>query len=187
MTSTSTRATLSADIDFFQESVSTYSSSFLNLQGNAGYAVSVTGGSGWYRGQIDSVYNLNGYVIPSGETRDYNFRALSGEAFGAPYSIVMTGLKGLIIRNHNTGINEMLVLKATGTNAFTNLFHGSGSGNIRIEPGGMYMYTNPLYGLAIEDANKTLYITNVGSGSGAQGSNTGIAISIVAIGTSGTG
>lgn len=194
--SISTSATISADIDFFQQASSVYSNSFLNLQGSLGYSIGVTGGSGFAHSQIDSIYTLNGHVVPSGETYHWDFKALSGEAFGANYSIQMTGLKAIIIRNNNTGINEVLVLKATGTDAFTNLFHSSGSGNLRIDPGGIYMYSNPLYGVEVSSTNKNLYVTNVGSGAsyGADGLvwgappgyNTGIAISVIAVGTTGS-
>lgn len=195
MTTIQTTATISADIDFFQQESSSFSNAFLNLQGNLGYSIGVTGGSGFARSQIDSVFSLNGHIIPSGKTLVEDISSLSGEVFGTNYSIPMTGLKSLIIRNHNTGVNEVLLLKATGTNGFTNMFHnqGGGTGNVRIEPGGIYMYTNPLYGVKVTPTNKDLYITNIGSGAsygdhGAPpGYNTGIAISIIAVGTTGLG
>ena len=195
MTYITTNATVSADIDFVQQGTSTYSRAFTNLQGSIGYSVGITGGSGDGLRQTDSIYNLAGHIIPSGETRQYDLRSLTQEPFGASYTITLTGLKAIVIRNHNTGLNEFLLLKATGTNAFTNLFRGvpddgAGSGNIRIEPGGAYLYSNPYYGLPVTSTNRNLYLTNLGSGA-AYGShafyNTGIAISIVAAGTSGVG
>jgi len=185
MTYITTTATVSADIDFVQQGTSTYSRAFTNLQGSIGYSVGLIGGSGSGDREIDCIYNLAGYVIPSGETREYNFRSLSQGAFGASYTIALTGMKAMIIRNHNTGIREILHLKATGL-GFSGLFHGE-SGNVRIEPGGAYSYTNPYFGLAVPVNESKLQITNVGSGSGAQNYNTGIAVSIVAAGTSGLG
>ena len=180
-----TTATVSADIDFVQQGTSTYSRAFTNLQGSIGYSVGITGGSGSADRQTDSIYNLAGYVVPSGETREYDFRSLTQEAFGATYTIALTGLKAMVIRNHNTGVGEILNLKATGL-GFSGLFHGQ-SGNVRIEPGGVYTYTNPYFGLQVPENQSKIQITNIGSGSGAQNYNTGIAVSIVAAGTSGTG
>jgi hypothetical protein len=185
MTYITTTATVSSDIDFVQQGTSEYSRAFTNLQGSVGYSIGMVGGSGAGYRQIDCIYNLGGYVVPSGETREYDFRALYQEAFGSSYTISLTGLKAMIIRNNNTGINEILHLKATGL-GFSGLFHGD-SGNVRIEPGGVYAYTNPYFGVAVSDNESKLQITNVGSGSGAENYNTGISISIVAAGTSGTG
>lgn len=185
MTYITTTATVSSDIDFVQQGTSEYSRAFTNLQGSIGYSVGMVGGSGSGYREIDCIYNLGGYIVPSGETREYDFRSLTQEAFGAYYTIAMTGLKAMVIRNNNTGINEILHLKATGL-GFSGLFHGD-SGNVRIEPGGVYSYTNPYFGVAVPDNKSKLQITNVGSGSGAQHYNTGISVSIVAVGISGTG
>lgn len=190
MTYITTTATVKADIDFLQQASSTYSAAFTNLQGSIGYSVGMTGGSGESVLQSDCIYNLAGYVISSGGTREYDFRSLSQDAFGSDYTMAMTGLKALVIRNHNTGVNEILHLKATGLNGFSGLFHGE-SGNLRIEPGSVYMYTNPYFGINVSANESKLQITNVGSGGTGDGStwtgNTGIAISIVAAGTSGIG
>ena len=184
-----TNCTVSADIDFVQQGTSTYSRAFTNLQGSIGYSVGITGGSGGGDRQADSIYNIAGYVIPSGETREYNFTSLAQEAFGSSYTIAYTGLKSMVIRNHNTGVGEVLHLKATGVSGFSGLFH-NGSGDTRIEPGGVYLYTNPYFGIAVPSSGaNTLYVTNVGSGAASPSLNynTGIAISIIAAGTSGTG
>ena len=184
-----TSATIKADIDFFQQSSSTYASAYTNLQGSIGYSVGVTGGSGFGVSQTDCIYNLAGYIIPSGETREYDFRSLSQDAFGSPYNLSMTGVKAIMIYNHNTGVQEVLHLKATGL-GFSGLFHGE-SGNLRIEPGSIYTYTNPVFGIEVPENKSRLQITNVGSGGTGEGltwtGNTGIAISIVSAGTSGTG
>jgi len=189
MASLQSSATISADINFYQEARGAYANTFLNLQGSLGYSMGVSGGSGEGPSQIDCIYSIASYTIPSGDTRQYDFKNLSGEGLASVYAISLTGLKGLVIRNHNTGQNEILLLEATGANAFTHLI----SGNVIIEPGGLYMYSNPLYGAAVTDTNKNLYITNIGSGAafGAHGVppgyNSGINISIIAVGVSGTG
>ena len=187
MTDISTTATVTSDIDFFQSESSTYSTAFRNLQGSIGYKIGITGGSGGGYSQADSVYNLAGYVVASGGVREYDFRSLSQDAVGSAYVVSMTGLKALVIRNHNTGVNEVLQLKATGL-GFSGLFHGQ-AGDARIEPQGVYMYTNPIFGLPIPSGGSWIQIHNVGSGAPTPSPNynTGIAISIVAVGTSGLG
>ena len=104
-------ATVTSDIDFFQSETSTYSSAFRNLQGSIGYKVGITGGSGAGWSQADAVYSLAGYVIASGANREYDFKSLSQDAVGSSYVVSMTGLKALVIRNHNTGTNEVLRLQ----------------------------------------------------------------------------
>ena len=180
-------ATVTSDIDFFQSETSTYSSAFRNLQGSIGYKVGITGGSGAGWSQADAVYSLAGYVIASGANREYDFKSLSQDAVGSSYVVSMTGLKALVIRNHNTGTNEVLRLRATGL-GFSGLFHGQ-AGDARIEPQGVYMYTNPIYGLAVPSGASWIQIHNVGSGASSPSPNynTGIAVSIVAVGTSGAG
>ena len=187
MTNISTTATITSDIDFYQSDASTYSNAFRNVQGSIGYKVGVTGGSGAAYSQADAIYNLAGYVIASGANREYDFKSLPQESVGSSYVISMTGLKALIIRNHNTGVNEILRLRATGL-GFSGLFHGQ-AGDARIEPQGVYMYTNPIFGLPIPSGGSWIQIHNVGSGAPTPSPNynTGIAISIVAVGTSGLG
>ena len=187
MTNISTSATITSDIDFFQSENSTYSTAFRNLQGGIGYKVGITGGSGAGYSQADAIYNLAGYVIPSGSVREYDFKSLPQEAVGSSYVLSMTGIKALVIRNHNTGVNEALRLRATGL-GFSGLFHGQ-AGDVRIEPQGVYMYTNPIFGLSVPSGASFIQIHNIGSGapSPTPTYNTGIAISIVAVGISGTG
>ena len=177
--SVTTTATIKADIIFDQQQSFSQSTSNLVLQGSTDYTVSLSSGSGAEVREIDSIYNLGGSIISSGGTATYDLKSLEQPSFGTNYTISLTGLKGLIIRNHNTGITETLSLKATGTNAFTNLFNG-GSGNVNIPAGGSYFYSDPFYGTAVTDSNKVLTLTSTGSG-------TGVLVSVIIAGTSGTG
>ena len=188
-TTTTTTATIKADIVFSQQQSFGGSASNIVMQGATDYSISVSSGSGNEVREIDSIFNLGGITIASGETRSYNLNGLDQASFGANYTIALTGLKSLVIRNHSTGVNEMLTLKATGTSAFTNMFHGGSGGpeGIKISPGGAYFYSDPYWGTPVTASNKILNLTNVGSGSGINNYNTGIQVSIIIAGTSGTG
>ena len=177
--SVTTTATIKADIVFDQQQSFSQSTSNLVLQGSTDYTVSLSSGSGAEVREIDAIYNLGGSIISSGGTATYDLKSLEQPSFGTNYTISLTGLKGLVIRNHNTGITETLSLKATGTNAFTNLFNG-GSGNINIPAGGAYFYSDPFYGTAVTNSNKVLTLTSTGSG-------TGVLVSVIIAGISGTG
>jgi hypothetical protein len=163
-TTTTTTATIKADIVFSQQQSFGGSASNIVMQGATDYSVSVSSGSGNEVREIDSIFNLGGITIASGETRSYNLNSLDQASFGAN-------------------------LKATGTSAFTNMFHGGSGGpeGIKISPGGAYFYSDPYWGTPVTTSNKILNLTNVGSGSGINNYNTGIQVSIIIAGTSGTG
>jgi len=179
-----TTATLSADISFKQQDLNTNSTN--NFQGNVGYSVALASGTGTLPKQIDSVYNLQEYVLASGATGTFNFQSLSQNIFNGTITLPMTGIKSLIIRNHNTGTNEYLLLAATGLQGFTNLFNGE-TGNVRVHPGGAYFYTDPYNGTAVTSANKYLHVMNAGPDHGNAAENTGIKITVVAVGITGIG
>tara|TARA_R110000851_G_scaffold27017_1_gene76219 strand:+ start:5614 stop:6195 length:582 start_codon:yes stop_codon:yes gene_type:complete len=184
-----TTATIKADIVFSQQQTYAYSSSNIVLQGSTDYSTSLVSGSGSEVRQIDSIYNIGGVTIASGATGVYDLRNLKQDVFGSQYTLSLTGIKGLIITNQATGINEMLLVKATGTNAFTNIFHGGSGGpeGVKIGPGGAYFYSDPYAGTPVTATNSVLNLINAGSGSGPENYNEGIAVSIIIAGTSGTG
>ena len=186
---TTTTATIKADIVFTQQQTYAYSPSNLVMQGSTDYSASLVSGSGIQVREIDAIYNIGGLTIPSGDTGVYDLRDLQKSSFGANYSLALTGIKGLIIKNPSTGLNEILTLKATGTNAFTNIFHGGSGGpqGVKIGPGGAYFYSDPFWGTPVTSSNSVLNLINVGSGSGEENYNTGIPVSIIIAGTTGTG
>tara|TARA_R110000824_G_scaffold60876_5_gene162540 strand:+ start:65 stop:640 length:576 start_codon:yes stop_codon:yes gene_type:complete len=189
MPETTTTATIRADVVFSQQQSFGASASNIVMQGSTDYSVPLNSGSGKEVREIDSIFNVGNFIIASGETESYDLSSLTQSAFGSNYSISLTGLKGLVIRNHATGVNEMLTLKATGANAFTSIFNGGSGGpeGIKISPGGAYFYSDPYWGTPVTASNKILNLTNVGSGSGVNNYNTGLLVSIVIAGTSGTG
>ena len=186
---TVTTATMKADIVFSQQQTYAYSNSNIVLQGSADYTTSLVSGSGTEVRQIDSIYNVGSLCICSGCTGVLDLRNLTQPAFGGSYTLALTGIKGLIITNQATGINEMLLVKATGTNAFTNIFHGGSGGpqGVKIGPGGVYFYSDPYAGTPVTASNSKFYLVNPGSGRPPDNYNTGICVSIIIAGTSGLG
>ena len=187
---TNTTATIKADIVFSQQQTYAYSNSNIVIQGSTDYSTSLVSGSGVQVREIDSIYNIGGLTIASGATGVFDLRNLSQSVFGSQYSLSLTGIKGLIIENRATGVNEVLLLKATGINAFTNIFHGGTGGpeGVKIGPGGAYFYSDPYAGTPVSATNSVLNLINAGSGgSGLQNYNTGIPVSIIIAGTSGLG
>lgn len=179
-----TTATVSADIVFQQQDTDPKSTT--NFQGSIGYSESLVSGTGVDVKQIDSVYNLQDYIIPSGGTGTFNFKDLQQSIFNTSITIPMTGLKSLVISNKNTGIAEYLLINTTGSNAFTNLFNG-GTGNVKVNAGGAFVYADPLWGSAVTASNKYLYVVNAGKEHGNDTANTGIKVSVVAVGITGLG
>ena len=185
-TYTNTTATMQSDITFNQDTTYDYTDSITNFNGSLGYTIAVSSGTGTK--QIDGVFQDAGRIIGSGEIYEYDLQSLSQYAFGSSYTVSFTGVIGLVIKNENTGVNEILTLAPTGSNGFTNLLHGGTGGpqGIKIAPGSVYNFTDTFYGTPVSATNKRLHITNVGSGSGAQNYNTGIAVSIIIVGNTGT-
>tara|TARA_R100000995_G_C3446464_1_gene105919 strand:+ start:48 stop:617 length:570 start_codon:yes stop_codon:yes gene_type:complete len=181
-----TTATVRSDIDFNQDTTYQYTDTVASFNGSLGYVIGLSSGTGTR--QIDGVYEDAGRKIGSGNSYEYNLKALQQYSFGTSYNVSLTGIKSLVIRNENTGTNEMVTLAPTGSNGFTNLLHGGTGGpeGIKIAPGSVYQFTDTYYGTPVTANNRTLTITNVGSGSGAQNYNTGIAISIIVVGNTGS-
>ena len=110
--------------------------------------------------------------ISAGDYVVLDFSSYPKYNIGLESTISFSGLKGLVIENANSGTGEILNIRATGANAFTNIFNG-GSGNLNINPLGTYMYTD-IYDTDVSSSNKLLYIHNE--------SVTGINYQIVAVG-----
>ena len=68
-----TTATLSVDTTFQQQDTSANSTD--NRTGSISYTQSLTSGTGSL--EIDAVYNIQDYALPSGETLSINFNSVS--------------------------------------------------------------------------------------------------------------
>ena len=111
-------------------------------------------------------------TISGGEHIVLDFKSYPKFNIGLESTISFSGLRGLVVENSNSGTGELLNIRATGSNAFTNIFNG-GSGNLNINPLGTYLYTD-IYDTQVTPTNKLLYIHN--------DTSTGIDYQIVAVG-----
>ena len=153
-----TTAILSSDIVFQQQD--TESTSLDNRQGSLTYSHSLTSGTG--SNNINSVGK--------------DFTNLSQSIVGGSMTVPMSNLKSVIVRNSSSTTGEDVLVRATGSNALTEIFNG-GSGDLSIKPSTTYMYSDPYTGATINSSNKNFQILNDGTGT--------ISIDVIAIGVTG--
>jgi hypothetical protein len=126
---------------------------------------------------FDSYAKYTG-VIQSGDTLVLNFSGLTHELIDdTTESRIFSHINGFTFVNNGTGSGDALLVRATGTNAFTNIFNGE-SGNLKINPYGTYQYIDYYGATKVTDTNRLLSIVNTGS-------VTGIAYSYMTVGYTG--
>jgi hypothetical protein len=113
--------------------------------------------------EIDAAVKNTG-VIPSGGSVVLDLNAMTNESFGITSTIAFSGIKTVTVYNTSTVQNRDINIRATGSNAFTNLFNG-GSGNLLIKPYSSFTYNDP-YKLTVSSTQKNISLFDV-SGSGA--------------------
>jgi len=131
---------------------------------------SYTYGSGL--NQITNAVGVTG-SLPVSTYSTIDFQSLNQTTFNSTVSVNFTGIKQVSIFNTSTGNGDDFVVRATGTNAFTNLFNG-GSGGIPIKPYGYFSYDDPNIGTSVASNNKILHLDN--------GSNSGVSYKIFVLG-----
>jgi hypothetical protein len=167
-----TTATLSSDIVFQQQD--TKSTSLDNRQGSLSYSQSLSSGTGSTK--VNSVYSSFSHSLTSGSELSLDFSSLSQDIAGGSMSISMNNLKSVVVYNSSTSAGEDVLVRATGSNALTEVFNG-GSGNLSVKPSATYMYSDPYTGAVVDSSNKNFQIANNGTGT--------ILIDIIAVGVSG--
>lgn len=120
-----------------------------------------TYGSG--EAQINAAVQNTG-ILSSGGFVNIDLSSVSKTILGYNSTVSFTGVKGFCLINNSTSKNSNIAIRATGTNAFTNLFNG-GSGNLLIKPSAGFVYIDP-YGIPVSTGNKNIQIFDIG-GSGA--------------------
>jgi hypothetical protein len=120
-----------------------------------------TYGSGDF--QIDAAIKNTG-VLPSGGSVVIDVTAMANTSFGITSTVAFSGIKTVTVYNTSTVKNRDINIRATGSNAFTNIFNG-GSGNLLIKPYSSFTYNDP-YKLATSSTQKNISLFDV-SGSGA--------------------
>ena len=120
-----------------------------------------TYGSGNF--EINGAIKITG-TLPSSGATIVDFQHMSNTTFGVTSTIAFTGVKNVTVYNTSTVQNRDINIRATGSDAFTNLFNG-GSGNLLIKPYSSFSYSDP-YNLTVTGTQKNLSLFDV-SGSGA--------------------
>lgn len=125
-------------------------------------------------GQVASGYSAVGQVwseqntLASGGFKTYDMTALPGSVFGTSYNEAMSNVRLVYVENISTASGYDIVIRATGTNGFTNLFGGtpSSTGELRLGPKSPFVYANYYTGFPVSATNKFLSVNDIG-GSGA--------------------
>ena len=167
-----TTSTLSSDIVFQQQD--TESTSLDNRQGSLTYSQSLTSGTGSLN--INAVYSSFSHSIGSGSGLSLDFTNLSQSIMGSFMAVTMSNLKSIVVHNSSTTTGEDILVRATGSNALTEVFNGE-SGNLNVKPSSTYMYSDPYTGADVDSSNKNFQIVNDGTGA--------ISVDIIAVGVTG--
>lgn len=113
--------------------------------------------------EIDGAIKNTG-VLPSGGSVILDLTAMTNTAFGITSTVAFSGIKTVTVYNTSTIQGRDINIRATGSNAFTELFNG-GSGNLLIKPYSSFSYNDP-YKLTVSATQKNISLFDV-SGSGA--------------------
>jgi|TARA_B100001939_G_scaffold337997_1_gene343067 hypothetical protein len=167
-----TTATLSVDTTFQQQDTSANSTD--NRTGSISYTQSLTSGTGSL--EIDAVYNIQDYALPSGETLSINFNSVAQPIVGGSISLSFNNIKSFAIHNSATSVGEDVKVAATGSNPLTEPFNG-GAGNLLVKPSSSYIYSDPYTGATVDSSNRNIHISNQGTGT--------INLTVVAVGVTG--
>lgn len=119
-----------------------------------------TYGSG--NNQVNNGVSVTGQMVAGGSTQ-IDLQALVKTQFGATTNISFQNVKHISVYNQDTTEGSDLVIAATGTSAWTNLFNG-GSGNLMIKPYSSFSYNDPFTGVAVGASQRYLHLIDQGSG-----------------------
>lgn len=143
--------------NFTETQSSTIRSENESLTSNRAY----TYGSGNF--EIDAAVKTTG-VLPSGGSVIFDITSMSNTSFGITSTVAFSGIKTITVQNTSTVQGRDINIRATGANAFTDIFNG-GSGNLLIKPYSSFTYNDP-YRLNTSSTQKNISLFDV-SGSGA--------------------
>jgi hypothetical protein len=124
---------------------------------NYSYQVS---GSGFR--SITNVAAVTGTLTPGISTR-LDLYAFAQKTVDSTQNIVFTGVKNFTVYNTSTTEGYDFNIRATGTNACTNLFNG-GSGNLLVKPYSSFSYNDPYTGFSVSASQRYIYLNDLGSG-----------------------
>ena len=124
-------------------------------------AANYTYGTGNF--QVTNIVRSTG-VIASGSNTTFDFKTFSTNNFGATGILNFSKIKSILINNTSTSSGLDLSIRATGTNAMTSLFNGSG--NMTIKPYASFVYNDPYSGID-SSVNSKIQLHNISASSGA--------------------
>lgn len=145
-----------------------------------GFGFSMVSGTGVSAapGNFFDTYAKYTGVLQSGDTLQLDFSGLTHELINdSTESRVFSHINGFTFVNNGTGSGDILLVRATGTNAFTNILNGE-TGNLKINPYGTFQYIDYFGATKVTGSNRLLHIVNTGS-------VTGISYSYMAVGYTG--
>jgi len=123
--------------------------------------------------QVNAIIKATG-ILSSGQTTVLDLTALSRVQLGISYTVPFSGIKAIQVNNLAAASGLDINIRATGSNAFTNLFNG-GSGNLLIKPYSAFAYSDPYGSLRTSPTQKNISLRNT--------SNSGVSYSITVMGT----
>lgn len=132
----------------------------ITLSDAASLSSSYSYGSG--TNQITNAVSLTGQ-LSSGGFVSIDLYSLSQTTFGSTQSIQFTGIKHFNVFNTSTTAGYDFFVRATGTNACTNLFNG-GTGNLIVKPYSSFCYNDPYSGFVVSTGQRYIHLNDGGSG-----------------------
>ena len=132
----------------------------ISLSDSRSSSTSYTYGSG--NNQITNAVSVTGQ-LSSGGFVSIDLYSLSQTTFGSTQSIQFTGIKHFNVFNTSTTAGYDFFVRATGTNACTNLFNG-GTGNLIVKPYSSFCYNDPYSGFVVSTGQRYIHLNDGGSG-----------------------
>lgn len=154
----SINASTSCKVNFTLTEVN--ASESLSLADAGSSSVSYTYGSG--TNQINNAISITGVLLSGGRTT-IDLYSIPQTTFNTVQNVQFTGVKNITIHNLSTNRGYDFSIRATGTNACTNLFNG-GSGNLLVKPNSAFTYNDPFSGFVVSTGQRFVYLQDAGSG-----------------------
>lgn len=111
-------------------------------------------------GQVNTIWTTTG-TLDVGEQRQFDLFALQRSMFGGIITTNFNGgsIKGIIIENLNTGLNQNLVFNTSGANAFSSPFQ-TGNVSINISPESAFVLGNK-FGYPVSTGQRYFYLKDI--------------------------
>ena len=139
-----------------QSQTESYSLSFSKSMPTGTGASSYIGGLGYFSNYAKST----GTISANGGNLEIDLSGVEHQTInGTTVSRIFEHVNGIVVENSNaTGVADILVIGATGDNAWTNGFNG-GSGSLTIDPYSSFTYSN-YFGTPVTHDNRMIGVRN---------------------------